>query len=273
MGTRGAFGVIIGEEEKIAYNHFDSYPDGKGVEVLAWLRGANLTKVREQAAKARVVQEDSKPTPEDVEALKAYTNLGVSEQSTDDWYCLLRDAQGDLGATLESGYVLDGSDFPLDSLFCEWAYILDLDRDVFEVYKGFQKKLPTKGRWKGRPTKAEDEANHKLHIEQSAKQGREPWRPERSEYKAVELVAGWSLKALPTQKQFLSFFALMNARDTLRYVKEHPQDVANVVNRIVEEQLDQDTLYGKEWAELETEARVLLAKHSSPSAVTILTTR
>lgn len=97
MGTRGAFGVIIGEQEKIAYNQYDSYPEGKGVEVLRWLRDADLEVVRVLAEKAKVVDEDSRPTPEDVEALKPYTNLGVSEQSTEDWYCLVRETQGDLG--------------------------------------------------------------------------------------------------------------------------------------------------------------------------------
>ena len=38
MGTRGAFGVIIGEKEKIGYNQFDSYPEGKGIDNLQWLR-------------------------------------------------------------------------------------------------------------------------------------------------------------------------------------------------------------------------------------------
>lgn len=273
MGTRGAFGVIIGEQEKIAYNQYDSYPEGKGVEVLRWIRDADLTVVRDLAEKAKVVSEDSKPTPEDVKALKPYTNLGVSEQSTDDWYCLVRETQGDLGMILESGYVLDASHFPLDSLFCEWAYIIDLDAGRFEVYKGFQKKLPKEGRWKRRPTKAEDEENWAEHLKWCARQTppRTPWMKERSEYKAVELVASWPLDDLPTEEHFLGTFELINARRSLDYVKEYPDDVAAIVNRIVDQGLGEPGKpFAKEWADLEEEARTLLTKHSSPGQVRLL---
>ena len=30
-------------------------------------------------------------------------------------------------------------DFAADSLFCEWAYVIDLDINKFEIYKGFNK--------------------------------------------------------------------------------------------------------------------------------------
>lgn len=267
MGTRGAFGVIIGEQEKIGYNQYDSYPEGKGIEVLRFLRGADLSDLRQQAEALRVVKDGEKPTPEDVEALKPWTNLGVSEQSTDDWYCLTRDAQGDFGEMLKSGYIEDGSYFPLDSLFCEWAYIVDLDRNVFEVYKGFQKKLPKRGRWKGRPTKAEDEVSYVEHLKWCAANKRTPWQGERSEYKAVEEVASWPLDRLPTDVVFLAQFELIQARRTLELVKEYPDDVVSMVNRIVQEGLaDSGKPFAQEFAELEEEARTLLVHRGRPGS-------
>lgn len=203
MGTRGAFGVIIGEQEKIGYNQMDSYPEGHGVENLQWLRDADLSRVRALAQSAVVVDNDRKPTKEQVKALEAVTNLGVSDQSTDDWYCLTRRTHGHIGLMLECGYILDSAYFPLDSLFCEWAYIVDLDRNVFEVYKGFQKELPQKGRWAGRPTDAENQENHKQHLEWCAENGREPWLSVTPDYKAVELIASWPLDALPSDEEFL----------------------------------------------------------------------
>lgn len=208
MGTRGAFGVIVGEQEKIGYNQYDSYPEGNGVENLRWLRESiadgKLDEIRQQAIDARLVSDEIKPTPEDVEALRPYTNLGVSEQSTDDWYCLTRDTQGDIGAMLRCGYIEDNHLFPLDSLFCEWAYLIDFDKGVLEAYKGFQKELPTAGRWAGRPTAEEDAESYKHHLEYAASQGREPWQPEVSEYKAVELLGSWPFDALPSDEEFLA---------------------------------------------------------------------
>lgn len=204
MGTRGAFGVIIGEQEKIGYNQFDSYPQGYGIENLQWLREADLIEVRQRAEAVELVDNDRKPTPDEVEALQQVTDLGVSEQSTDDWYCLTRHTHGSIQKMLECGFILDSSEFPLDSLFCEWAYIVDLDRNVFEVYEGFQHSLPKKGRWAGRPTAEEDAVNYENHVKWCRENGRDPWMQEVSEYKAVELIASWPLDALPTDEQFLA---------------------------------------------------------------------
>jgi len=179
VGTRGAFGVVIGEVEKISYNQFDSYPDGCGIDNLRWLRDADLNEIRRLAESVEVVNDDRKPTTEEIAKLRPYTDLSVHEQTTDDWYCLTRDTHGDIEKMLECGYILDSSDFPLDSLFCEWAYIVDLDKNAFEAYKGFQHSPPTRGRWAGR-------------------------RNENGGYAAVELVGSWPLDALPDDDEFLA---------------------------------------------------------------------
>lgn len=207
MGTRGAYGVVIGETEKISYGQYDAYPQGRGLDNLRWLRGAisagNLELIRKLAQECRVVSDAKKPTKKDIERLAPFTNLGVSEQSTTDWYCLTRDTHGDIGAVLACGYMLDSHTFPLDSLFCEWAYIVDLDRNVFEAYEGFQKELPKDGRWAGRPTPEEDRQNYLEHLEWCADNKREPRQPRVSDYKAVELVGSWPLDALPSDGEFL----------------------------------------------------------------------
>jgi hypothetical protein len=33
--------------------------------------------------------------------------------------------------------LVDSSSFAGDSVFCEWAYVIDLDKNVLEVYRGF----------------------------------------------------------------------------------------------------------------------------------------
>jgi hypothetical protein len=189
MGTRGAFGVIINEKEKIGYNQFDSYPSGKGVENLEWLRTADFNKLEELAEACKLVDDDVKPTPDDVKKLKPYTDLQVSEQSTDDWYCLTRHTQGRIDKMLESGYIYDMHNFPLDSLFCEWGYMLDLDQYVFEVYEGYQQKPHSEGRFAGRAEKPADwEPRYNGDVF---------WYP-------IKLIARYSLDMLPGNEDFLA---------------------------------------------------------------------
>ena len=41
--------------------------------------------------------------------------------------------------------VLNDLDFAQDSLFCEWAYVIDFDTNTFEVFKGFNRTPLTEG--------------------------------------------------------------------------------------------------------------------------------
>jgi hypothetical protein len=149
MGTRGALGFVVDETAKITYNHFDSYPDGLGDDTLAWLRTTldegREQEVRDQARALVAVDEDSEPTAEEWERFGHLADRNVS--TGQDWYALLRDTQGDAGKILEAGAYADASTFPLDSLFCEWAYLVDFDTRTFEVYEGFRRTPATEGRW------------------------------------------------------------------------------------------------------------------------------
>ena len=44
-------------------------------------------------------------------------------------------------------YMLDSADFLKDSLFCEWAYIINLSTKRLEVYRGFQVRKPSPNRY------------------------------------------------------------------------------------------------------------------------------
>lgn len=45
------------------------------------------------------------------------------------------------------GFILNQISFAKDSLFCEWGYVLDFDRDILEVYRGFIKHHHQNGRF------------------------------------------------------------------------------------------------------------------------------
>jgi hypothetical protein len=149
MGTRGTWGFVIDGRELLAYNHCDSYPEGLGDDVLKVARSMALDEMRTAVRALKVVgPEPQEPTAEDIAALAPWTDLSVGERSTSDWYCLTRRMQGDLAATVKSGYFLaTGLDWPADSLFCEWGYVIDLDAEAFEVYRGFQTEPHSAGRF------------------------------------------------------------------------------------------------------------------------------
>lgn len=158
MGTRGAMIFVIDGEEKVCYNHWDSYPDGLGVKMLKWLREAvaDLPKLKAQARELKMVDENTNPSAEEIAKL-AHLSWNKAEHGGDadlrpgqQWYDLLHQTQGEPAMVLEAGYNADGHDFVYDSLFCEWAYVVDLDADVFEVYRGFQTAEVTAGRWAGK---------------------------------------------------------------------------------------------------------------------------
>lgn len=184
MSTRGFITFVVNGETKTAYNHSDSYPDSLGTHVLGWLRKAHEGGSRRLAAELRVVDPLSKPTDEDIERLKPYSNRGVGTQQMDDWYgVLLRGTQGSPAAMLDAGVIEDAGQFPADSVFAEYGYVVDFDGRAFEAYRGFQKEPHDKGRFAALPL------------------------PERANgFHPVALVASWSFDALPTDEQLLAAY-------------------------------------------------------------------
>lgn len=195
IGTRGVVGFVLKGEAKTSYNHFDSYPEALGVDMLGWLRllaageatfpdkeRQGWPSLARQAEQVRLLDE-TEPAPEEAQrALAEVANFGVSSGATEDAYCLTRNMQGKLGEMIHRGWMLSDPEFPLDSLFCEWGYILNFDTETFEVYKGFQKAYHEEGHWGGCSST-------------------------RDGYFPIRLVKSWPLAALPTQEEFLAAFA------------------------------------------------------------------
>lgn len=85
---------------------------------------------------------------------------------------------------LESEGYRDGIEFAANSLLCEWAYVVDFDRNTFEVFQGFNRdQLDDSERFKFLEGATVDK-----------------------EYKAVKLAARFPLDNLPSDKQFEAFF-------------------------------------------------------------------
>lgn len=160
MGTRGSVGIVSGGKFRGVYNHSDSYPGGLGDDVVSFVKEVNKTKtgwarLKRNIAKVEPIT-DKKPTPEEIEAYKQYADLSVSNQSYEDWYCLLRNIQGmQTFAEILKGNLKHASfdDFVKDSLFCEYAYVINLDDNTIEFYKGFQTSPQEGNRFGTEPSK------------------------------------------------------------------------------------------------------------------------
>lgn len=144
MGTRGFLAFIYKGKLYVMYNQLDCYPEppGLGWTVVQEILWANLEKWK--AALDNIKVADGKPTEEDIKALRPYTDLQVSSQSTDDWYCLTRKCQGSALRILQSGYFY-GSVYSLsdvknisDYFTQDWAYLIDFDKNEFRTFQGRQ---------------------------------------------------------------------------------------------------------------------------------------
>lgn len=185
MGTRGFLGFVINDTEKITYNHWDSYPSCLGAAVLNFARSTDRDALPERVRALTLVNDQARPTPDQIEKLSRWADPSVGSQGINNtevqtWYQLLRDAQGDPEAYLAAGFMPDNREFALDSLFCEWGYLVDLDAGTLEVYRGFQQEPPKRGRWAGRAGERD------------------------SSYAAVERVAVYPLNDLPKEADFMS---------------------------------------------------------------------
>lgn len=149
MSTRGYFGIKKKGELKGSYNHFDSYFSGLGVDLVRTIneidKEERLAVLDETFDYIKLVDSDTKPNNYQKNICKNanVVDLSVSNRSLDDWYCLLRKVQGDLKAYINKvvPYMENGNDFIEDTLFCEYAYIINLDTNKFEVIYGWQNRI------------------------------------------------------------------------------------------------------------------------------------
>lgn len=139
MGTRGCYGFRKNGADKLTYNHFDSYPDGLGTNMVKFCKETSIDEMHEIFDRLILVSRDVPPTKEQIVECIGYYDGRVSERKPEDWYCLLREAQGE-PTTYKRGlrYMIDDNDFIKDSLFCEYAYIINLDTNCLEFWLGFQ---------------------------------------------------------------------------------------------------------------------------------------
>ncbi len=146
MGTRGSYGFRKNGVDKLTYNHWDSYPDYLGRKVVEFCMNHSVEEMKKIFDIIYMVDESDIPTEKQIKECidNGFSDFSVSSGKSTDWYCLLRNCQGDLECLANIkpnsyAYMINNNDFITDSLFCEYAYIINLDDEVLEFYEGFQK--------------------------------------------------------------------------------------------------------------------------------------
>jgi len=189
MGTRNLTCVVLDGEYRVAqYGQWDGDPEGQGATILEFLRTRDLKEFAKQVAKCSFIANQS--YYDDL-----CKELGIKTRdcwiSTDDARRfgalhpeLSRDTGGkilELIQNAQNGLILDNDiGFVNNSLFCEWAYVVDLDKGTLEVYKGCNK------RRLGKDQRFYSDA------------------PPDDKYYPIRLAKAFDLNALPTRDKFLA---------------------------------------------------------------------
>ena len=139
MGTRNLTAVYLDGQYKVAqYGQWDGYPSGQGETVLNFmLNEFNVDKFKQALSECRFLSDDE---------VTAKWKCGADDSGFGNFQRkypeLSRDTAAKVLSLIQNGKAKELSnniDFAVDSLFCEWAYIIDLDREILEVYEGFNK--------------------------------------------------------------------------------------------------------------------------------------
>lgn len=141
MGTRNLTIVHKNGEYKVAqYGQWDGYPEGLGATLLNFLKNVNMDSFR------NAIDNVSFYTQEEIDEINKTIDEMQRNIPNYNWQKyfpqLSREVGGDILDLITFkgvNKVNNSIDFAADSLFCEWAYVIDLDINKFEVYKGFNK--------------------------------------------------------------------------------------------------------------------------------------
>ena len=190
MGTRNLTAVYVNGEYKVAqYGQWDGYPSGQGITCLEFLRDKmDEHKFRDALGECSYI------TDSELEALwskytkskDGWATLDEAYRMKADYPELSRDTGADILELIQNGGARKLNNnivFAADGLFCEWAWVIDLDKRTFEAYEGFQHSETTE--------------NDRFYFLKDK---------EENGYSVVKLCATFDLDNLPSNEDFLAAF-------------------------------------------------------------------
>lgn len=142
MGTRNLTMVVKDKEYKIAqYGQWDGYPEGQGLTALEFLETADLNKFRKVLDNVSFLDIDNM-SEEEIKYIEDNFETKYNHLSRNHGAKILNIIYEEKATQLQNHISFAG-----DSLFCEWAYLIDLDKNTFEIYTGYNKEVVTSGRF------------------------------------------------------------------------------------------------------------------------------
>lgn len=194
MGTRHVTAVFLNGEPRVAqYGQWDGYPSGQGVTILDFLRKSSMNKFRKKVEKCVFLSPEeikNRWTECGADPNSEWVGLDIAHIFEEKYPGLYRDTGAKILEMIYKGEVTElqnSIDFVNDSLWCEWAYVIDLDKNTFEVYEGFNTKPLNEGA----------RFNTETPIE------RKGVNDQTSNYYPVGLKKSYSIDDLPTKQGFL----------------------------------------------------------------------
>ncbi len=165
MGTRHLTCVWIDGGFKVAqYGQWDGYPDGAGTDILRFLSSVDLGKLAKAARACRWATKDEIAATwreAGAEDGADFVSMAVADRHSGNYPELSRDTGAKILSLIMRGplALCDKHTFGADGLFCEWAYVIDLDAMTLEVYEGFNQ-APGKdhGKFAGLPPREGDQS-------------------------------------------------------------------------------------------------------------------
>ena len=156
MGTRHLISVVLDGKYRVAqYGQWDGYFEGRGTEICKFIQNNLL--IKKGFDKFKIAVNNCKFISNDKTIEEKFNEFEKSKESYEKKMSLeeklekpyqgkgfqfSRDCSSyTLQIILDNNgsELVDSSDFANDSLFCEYAYVLDLDKKILETYVGFNK--------------------------------------------------------------------------------------------------------------------------------------
>lgn len=158
MSTRGAVGIRKNNQDKLMYNHFDSYPSGLGEDMISYIKKYtnlfisdffdNLKDLKEDEEEKLISECDDKTQDSLKRISKDFFPYSNNDEITLNRIASVLEGNLNLYAIYpEVNIFLENNNFIKDSLFCEYGYIINLDTNKLEIYIGYQKKPQKNNRY------------------------------------------------------------------------------------------------------------------------------